>query len=96
MSRAVWHFSSPAFSSNSVITKVHPNTFVDLLFSNTSTVVALKRKLLAAAAAAGVSVAFGSPLGGVLFGLEGNFSRFHYPLQKEIQSYLFRIRHIHE
>ncbi|KAH6916019.1 Cl-channel protein [Coprinopsis sp. MPI-PUGE-AT-0042] len=29
-----------------------------------------KRRLLAAAAAAGVSVAFGSPLGGVLFGLE--------------------------
>ena len=29
-----------------------------------------KRKLLAAAAAAGVSVAFGSPLGGVLFSLE--------------------------
>ena len=33
---------------------------------------AQKRKLLAAAAAAGVSVAFGSPLGGVLFGLEGS------------------------
>lgn len=33
-----------------------------------------KRKILAAAAAAGVSVAFGSPLGGVLFGLEGNFA----------------------
>lgn len=33
-----------------------------------------KRKLLAAAAAAGVSVAFGSPLGGVLFGLEGSCS----------------------
>jgi hypothetical protein len=32
MSRAVWHFSSPAFSSNSVITKVHPNTFVNLPF----------------------------------------------------------------
>ncbi|KAL1941295.1 hypothetical protein VTO73DRAFT_7507 [Trametes versicolor] len=31
---------------------------------------ARKRRLLAAAAAAGVSVAFGSPLGGVLFGLE--------------------------
>lgn len=31
---------------------------------------AVKRKLLAAAASAGVSVAFGSPLGGVLFGLE--------------------------
>ncbi|KAK7685663.1 hypothetical protein QCA50_011007 [Cerrena zonata] len=29
-----------------------------------------KRKLLAAAASAGVSVAFGSPIGGVLFGLE--------------------------
>ena len=34
--------------------------------------VAQTRKLLAAAAAAGVSVAFGSPLGGVLFGLEGS------------------------
>jgi chloride channel 3/4/5 len=33
---------------------------------------AQKRRVLAAAAAAGVSVAFGSPLGGVLFGLEGN------------------------
>jgi len=33
--------------------------------------IALKRRILAAAAAAGVSVAFGSPLGGVLFGLEG-------------------------
>jgi hypothetical protein len=32
---------------------------------------AQKRKILAAAAAAGVSVAFGSPLGGVLFSLEG-------------------------
>jgi chloride channel 3/4/5 len=36
---------------------------------------AQKRKLLAAAAAAGVSVAFGSPLGGVLFGLEGMYDR---------------------
>lgn len=33
-------------------------------------ILAQKRKLLAAAASAGVSVAFGSPLGGVLFGLE--------------------------
>jgi H+/Cl- antiporter ClcA len=41
---------------------------------------AQKRKILGAAAAAGVSVAFGSPLGGVLFGLEGTliylFRRF--------------------
>ena len=35
-----------------------------------TSIVAQKRKLLAAAASAGVSVAFGSPLGGVLFGLE--------------------------
>ena len=32
---------------------------------------AQKRKILASAAAAGVSVAFGSPLGAVIFGLEG-------------------------
>jgi chloride channel 3/4/5 len=36
--------------------------------------IAKKRKILAAAAAAGVSVAFGSPLGGVLFGLEGTIN----------------------
>lgn len=34
------------------------------------TFAAQKRKMLTAAAVAGVSVAFGSPLGGVLFGLE--------------------------
>lgn len=33
--------------------------------------VARKRRILASAAAAGIAVAFGSPLGGVLFGLEG-------------------------
>ena len=38
-----------------------------------SILAAQKRKILGAAAAAGVSVAFGSPLGGVLFGLEGTF-----------------------
>lgn len=38
--------------------------------------IAQKRKILAAAAAAGVSVAFGSPLGGVLFGLEGTSTGF--------------------
>lgn len=32
--------------------------------------IAQKRRILAAAASAGISVAFGSPLGGVLFGLE--------------------------
>lgn len=35
---------------------------------------AQKRKILAAAASAGISVAFGSPLGGVLFGLEGTLN----------------------
>jgi H+/Cl- antiporter ClcA len=39
---------------------------------------AQKRKILAAAAAAGVSVAFGSPLGGVLFGLEGTSLTFFF------------------
>lgn len=44
-------------------------------YSNLMCMVSLaqKRRVLAAAAAAGVSVAFGSPLGGVLFGLEGIF-----------------------
>jgi len=32
---------------------------------------AQKRRILASAAAAGVAVAFGSPLGAVIFGLEG-------------------------
>ncbi|KZV63169.1 Cl-channel protein, partial [Peniophora sp. CONT] len=40
------------------------------LFVQFRTNEAQKRRVLAAAAAAGVSVAFGSPLGGVLFGLE--------------------------
>ncbi|KAI9433521.1 chloride channel [Lactarius indigo] len=46
------------------------------LFSKFHRNEARKRKILAAAAAAGVSVAFGSPLGGVLFGLEGTTDAF--------------------
>ncbi|KAI9429593.1 voltage gated chloride channel-domain-containing protein [Lactarius indigo] len=49
--------------------------FMKLLFHRSE---AQKRKILAAAAAAGVSVAFGSPLGGVLFGLEGTSNDFFY------------------
>lgn len=45
-------------------------TLCSRLFKETLRNEASKRRLLAAAAAAGVSVAFGSPLGGVLFGLE--------------------------
>ncbi|KAI9433512.1 chloride channel [Lactarius indigo] len=46
------------------------------LFSKFHRNEARKRKILAAAAAAGVSLAFGSPLGGVLFGLEGTTDAF--------------------
>lgn len=38
------------------------------------TKVARKREILSAAAAAGISVAFGSPIGGVLFSLEVSIS----------------------
>jgi H+/Cl- antiporter ClcA len=38
--------------------------------ADTNLGVARKREVLSAAAAAGISVAFGSPLGGVLFSLE--------------------------
>lgn len=44
--------------------------FISRFFKQFKNNEALKRRILAAAAAAGVSVAFGSPLGGVLFGLE--------------------------
>ena len=46
------------------------------------TFVARKREVLSAAAASGVSVAFGSPIGGVLFSLEVSsahtVSKFRY------------------
>jgi len=48
-------------------TRVYPQVDVPII----QICIAQKRRILAAAAAAGVSVAFGSPLGGVLFGLEG-------------------------
>lgn len=70
MCPAAWPTFFLGFSSNSEIAKV---LYSPHSFPNTSSSIpsAQQRKLLAAAAAAGVSVAFGSPLGGVLFGLEG-------------------------
>lgn len=38
--------------------------------------IARKREVLSAAAAAGISVAFGSPIGGVLFSLEVSVTHF--------------------
>lgn len=70
MSPAAWRFFSPDYSNNSATMKVL-HILLLVFVSRFNTVSAHKRKLLAAAAAAGVSVAFGSPLGGVLFGLEG-------------------------
>jgi len=75
MSRAVWHISSQGCLHSSARTKVYISFLHNnLCRSSLNASVAKKRKLLAASAAAGVSVAFGSPLGGVLFGLEGWYS----------------------
>jgi len=65
----VWPFASLGFSGSSKTMKVTISFFCCRGFP--ILLIALKRRILAAAAAAGVSVAFGSPLGGVLFGLEG-------------------------
>ena len=71
MLRVVWHICCRGSSKDFDIMKVSNNRF-GLKLLTLSSFIAQKRKLLAAAAAAGVSVAFGSPLGGVLFGLEGS------------------------
>jgi chloride channel 3/4/5 len=54
-------------SQNEGNTRISSSKYLD---TNSST--ARKREVLSAAAAAGISVAFGSPLGGVLFSLEVN------------------------
>jgi hypothetical protein len=69
MYRAVWLACFPDSSNSFAKMKVWGNPPFDVLITQGS--IAQKRRILAAAAAAGVSVAFGSPLGGVLFGLEG-------------------------
>jgi len=71
-SLVAWLIFFHAYSRNFGTTKV-PYQFREPEFLTLIFDLAQKRRVLAAAAAAGVSVAFGSPLGGVLFGLEGNF-----------------------
>ena len=68
MYRAVWLVCFPNFLSSFDRMKVR-GAIRRWIFIQIR--IAQKRRILAAAAAAGVSVAFGSPLGGVLFGLEG-------------------------
>lgn len=74
MLHAAWHICYPDSLYNSDTMKVITPPEIFYSGGDTHVSVAQKRKLLAAAAAAGVSVAFGSPLGGVLFGLEGKTS----------------------
>jgi len=68
---AVWLIFFYVYSRNFGTTKVL-HQLRELEYLALIVNLAQKRRVLAAAAAAGVSVAFGSPLGGVLFGLEGN------------------------
>ena len=78
MYRAVWLVCFPNFSDSFGKTKVREA--IRQLAPLAQIHIAQKRRILAAAAAAGVSVAFGSPLGGVLFGLEGmTGNRIHVP-----------------
>jgi H+/Cl- antiporter ClcA len=79
MLRAVWRIYWPDFSSNFDIMKVTSqfSSTYSCICRTDLAISAQKRKLLAAAAAAGVSVAFGSPLGGVLFGLEGQLAQLY-------------------
>ena len=69
MLRVAWPSSYREYSDY-VTTNVSIKALSSYLSIYLTSFVAQKRKLLAAAASAGVSVAFGSPLGGVLFGLE--------------------------
>lgn len=51
------------------------------------------REILSAASSAGISVAFGAPIGGVLFSLEASFVFFDHDVEGPSQTPVFRKFH---